>query len=714
MHQDLRARIPACAQCKEVLRGGGHRAKVCSLDSIPSLVLILFDYFPACGDAAGRRGSVMRPSKTASTGALALLLVALPSLADETMSEAIVVTATRFSDTDPSVPSNISVITRQDIRNSPARSVPELLGSNAGVFVSQLGGGALGRDATVDLRGFGSTATSNTLVLVDGLRVNPVDMGTIVWSSIPLENVERIEIVRGSGSVLYGDGASGGVVNIITNKSGKPAASVATTLGDYGYKAVDVRFANGNDQAYFNLQLNHTDANGYRDNGQQDQRTASGRVGWLLDRGEVFMDFATYKESQGLPGSVLSAAYRHDPRSTRFPHNTEARDGYRIRPGVAYQLTGALRLEAEIGIEHQSLESRYVASSFFSDRNRDTFSLTPRLRWQHGLGKLDSETVLGADFYDSDVQAKNVGSPDQSASQKSSAIYLQNITDLTDKLALTTGARTQRVRQSASQDAYPAWFQPAMDGSTKRSRSAYDLGLAWAEAGWRLYGKTGTTFRFANTDELFGADPVTYAPVFAGDIKPQRGRINEIGGSLAIGAANFRASLYQLDLKDEIGYDAAQFANINFDPTRRKGAELEVDWKIASSWRSKLAYAYTDATFRRGSYSGNDVPLVSRHQANVQLIWDAQQAGTYTASARYVGKRRYGSDFANAQGWLSGYTTLDLQGAWDLKPWRITAKVMNVLDKKYSPFAGYSTSVNDAYYYPADRRGVFISGRYDF
>ncbi len=285
----------------------------------------------------------MRPLNTVSTGALALL-VALPSFADETMGEAIVVTATRFSDADPSMPSNISVITRQDIRNSPARSVPELLGSNAGVFVSQMGG-ALGRDATVDLRGFGSTATSNTLVLVDGLRVNPVDMGTIIWSSIPLENVERIEIVRGSGSVLYGDGASGGVVNIITNKSGKPAANLATTLGSYGYKAVDAKFANGNDHAYFNLQLNHTDADGYRDNGQQDQRTASGRVGWLLDRGEVFMDFATYKESQGLPGSVLSAAYRGDPRSTRFPHDTETRDGYRIRPGVAYQLTRALRLE---------------------------------------------------------------------------------------------------------------------------------------------------------------------------------------------------------------------------------------------------------------------------------------------------------------------------------------------------------------------------------
>jgi iron complex outermembrane receptor protein len=265
---------------------------------------------------------------------------------------AVIVTATRFNEADPGVAANISVITRQDIRNMPATNLPDVLSTRAGVDVRQLGG-VMGRDGTVDIRGFGATATSNTLILVDGLRINPVDSGSIIWSSIPLESVERIEIIRGSGAVLYGDGATGGVINIITDKSGRPRAAVTATLGSKDFKGADAQLANGNDKAYYNLFASYTDTNGYRDNGQQDQQSISGRAGWLLDRGEVFADFAAYKESAGQPGAIFSATYRNDPTSTRFPFNRENRDGYRIRPGVSYRLNDRLTIEAEIAKEHR-------------------------------------------------------------------------------------------------------------------------------------------------------------------------------------------------------------------------------------------------------------------------------------------------------------------------------------------------------------------------
>ena len=79
-----------------------------------------------------------------------------------------------------------------------------------------------------------------------------------------------------------------------------------------------------------------------------------------------------------------------------------------------------------------------------------------------------------------------------------------------------------------------------------------------------------------------------------------------------------------------------------------------------------------------------------RQQASAQLTWNAGRRGSYSAAARHVGERRYQDDFTNTQGMLSGYTTLDLQAAWNLKPWKITARILNALDKKYSPLAGYS------------------------
>ncbi len=626
---------------------------------------------------------------------------------------AVVVTATRFNEVDPGVAANISVITRQDIRNTPATNLPDVLSTRAGVDVRQLGG-AMGRDATVDIRGFGATATSNTLILVDGLRLNPVDLGAIIWSSIPLESVERIEIIRGSGTVLYGDGATGGVINIITDKSGRARAAATATLGSYGYRGADVQLANGNDKAYYNLFASHADANGYRDNGQQDQQAASGRVGWLLDRGEVFADFAVYKESAGQPGAIFSAAYRNDPTSTRTPSDTTERNGYRIRPSVSYRMNDRLTLEAELAQEHQELDSKYVNFASASDRTRDTTAFTPRLRWRHDLGALPSETVVGFDYYDGKVTADNTGFANQHASQESSAFYLQNITKFSQDLSLTLGSRTQRMKQTARQDAYAPFFSPAVSGRATRTKTAYDLGLSYARDDWRVYGKTGTSFRYANLDELFGFDPLTGLPVFAGDLKPQHGTTNEIGGSVAVGPATIRGSIYQLDLDDEIGYDASLFANINLPKTRRKGAELEGDWKIAESLQARLSYAYTDAEFREGVYSGNEIPLVPRNLASAQLTWNAGSAGSYSAAARHVGERRYLNDFANAQGMLSGYTTLDLQAVWNLKPWKITAKLINALDKKYSPNAGYDAGRNDTFYYPADPRSFFVSGRYDF
>ena len=629
----------------------------------------------------------------------------------------IVVTATRFSEVDPRVPANISVITRQDILNTPAQNLPAVLSTRAGVDVRQLGG-VMGRDATVDLRGFGATATSNTLILIDGLRLNPADLGSVIWSSIPLESVERIEIIRGSGSVLYGDGATGGVINIVTNKSGRPLAGVSATLGSYGYQGADVRLAHGNDDAYYNLFASYANSNGYRHNSQQDRQAASGRVGLLLGRGEVFSDFAVYQESAGQPGSLFSAAYHDDPRSTRYPSDTEERKGYRIRPGISYHLNDRLTFEGELAFDHQNLDAKYVSFATASNRVRDTTSLTPRLRWNHDLAVLPSETVFGFDYYDAEVTANNTGFADQGSSQESTAFYLQNITKFTERLSLTLGYRTQRVKQEAHQDAhqdaYAPFFSPAVEGEATRTKGAYDLGLAYAVDGWRVYGKTGTTFRFAKVDELFGFDTFTGLPVFAGELKPQHGRISEVGGSIALGSANIRASLYQLDLTDEIGFDAAVGANTNFSPTRRRGVEVEADWKIAESLQAKGAYAYTNATFRDGAYSGETVPLVPTNQASAQLTWNTGRSGSYSASARYVGDRRYDSDFANAQGMLAGYTTLDLQAFWDLKPWQITARLLNALDRKYSPLAGYSAFYNDTYYYPADGRSFFVSGRFDF
>lgn len=645
--------------------------------------------------------------------ALAIAALFHPSSHAAADEATVIVSATRFADADPRVPANISVITREDIRNTPAFDLPAVLRNHAGVDVRTLYG-SLGVDAAVDLRGFGDTAASNTLILVDGQRLNPIDMGSISWSAVPLESVQRIEIVRGAGTILYGDRASGGVINIVTDKSGRPRAAVTVTAGSFGHRGVDAHGAAGNDRGYFNVFAHHAETDGWRRNSQQDQQALSGRAGVYVGAGEVFVDWAAYKDSSGLPGYLRRAAWRTDPRSSASPDDWQKRDGHRLRPGVKLPLTGALTLEAELSAEREDQHADYASFGSASDRAKDMLSFTPRLRWRHGLGGLASETVLGLDHYDGDVDARYTTAPRQTAAQTSTAAYFQNTTSLTEAWAVTFGGRSQRMEQSAHQDAYAPWFSPAMDGSATRRRNAWDLGASYSGQGWRAYGKLGTTFRFANTDELFSFNPLTGNPAFAGDLRPQHGRIGEIGGSASLGPVQARAALYRMHLKDEIGYDGALGANVNFDPTRRQGLEAELDWRIAESLKAKLAYAYTDAEFRSGPYEGKRVPLVPRDKLTLQLTWDAGRAGSYSALANHVGSRRYSGDFSNLRGTLSGYTTLDLQAAWNLKPWTVTARLLNALDKRYAPYAGYSPWIADHYYYPADGRSFHLSARYDF
>ena len=657
----------------------------------------------------------MNPRLKPLTAALSVAFLApSPAVAADDL-DPVIVTATRFSEREVNVAANISVITRDDIRNTPATDLPSMLKASAGVDVRALYGG-LGIDSTIDIRGFGENAGSNTLILLDGQRLNPIDLGSVSWSAIPLDSVQRIEIQRGAGTVLYGDRATGGVVNIITDKSGTPRAGATIGIGSYDTQTVDANAAAGNDVGYFNVFGHYAHTDGWRDNSHAEQAALSGRGALYIGQGEGFIDYSVYNNRSGLPGPLLSAAYRSNPRSASTPNDSQRNNGYRLRPGIALPVTDTLRIEAEVSVERQDGHFNYVSFASEGDRTRESWSLTPRLRWQHGLGRLKSETVAGIDYYSGKVDATYTTSASQSAKQDSLGFYFQNTTEFGAGWAGTVGARNQRVDQSASQDAYLGFFgpQPGLEGSADYSRNAWDLGLTYSGNGWRAYGKGGTTFRFATTDELFGYDPFTGNPTFAGNLKPQTGTLGELGGSLALGPVTGRAAVYLMNLNDEIAYDGAVFSNVNLAPTRRQGLEFEADWRIVPSLLARVSYTYAESTFRDGIYDGNQVPLVPKNKAALRLSWDGDGFGQYTAIANYIGQRHYSGDYANALNMLPSYTTVDLMAAWNFKPWSISARMLNVFDKIYSPYAGYSTFQSDYYYYPADGRTFLMTASYSF
>jgi iron complex outermembrane recepter protein len=172
----------------------------------------------SCNAPAGKRAPkpeiIMRQTPLSLALSVVFIASAHAEPLPEFVGETIVVTPSRFAESDGVRPANVTVISRRDIEDNPATTLPAILADYAGIAARDLFGNNAS-NSTVDIRGFGAAAGQNTLVLVDGRRLNDVDLSGVMWSAIPLSAIERIEIVRGGASVLHGAGAVGGVINII-------------------------------------------------------------------------------------------------------------------------------------------------------------------------------------------------------------------------------------------------------------------------------------------------------------------------------------------------------------------------------------------------------------------------------------------------------------------------------------------------------------------
>ena len=179
----------------------------------------------------------------------------------------VVITDTRLTSGLPGA--STITITSERIENSPYQTLAEILSTLPGIQFRSLYSDPTGSKDVVDVRGFGATAESNTLILLDGRRQNDMEIEKSFLANIPLESIERIEIIKGSaGSVLYGDGAIGGVINIITKHPAKSdRANIKIAAGSFSTKKTDISVAQVKDNFSISLHGQITDTDGYRQNG---------------------------------------------------------------------------------------------------------------------------------------------------------------------------------------------------------------------------------------------------------------------------------------------------------------------------------------------------------------------------------------------------------------------------------------------------------------
>ena len=635
------------------------------------------------------------------------------------------VTVTRPNIEDGTLGFAATVIDAAKIAQSPAVSLPALLAQEPGVQFRDLFGGQ-GVRATIDLRGFGATATQNAVILLNGRRLNDFDNAGVEFANIPRENIRRIEILRGnSAAVLYGDGAVGGAVNIIT-RPGAPtngaqanSASVAGAAGSFGLRESRVSVARSSRDYNLSFDGNGTWASGWRDNNGLEQKGASLEVRRLLASGqggvwghrEWYATLAADAQHLGLPGARrvnLTTGLdqvHNDPTGATTPTDFVDQTGLRSAFGVARVLPGGAELGIDGGIRTKAQDSIVIspfgnAFSTVTNTRLATYSFTPKVRWNGGaLGG-----VAGLDYIYSDynqVARQGVGNTPvhrYDLKQHSLAVYGLAEKRVTAADEMSAGLRLQNIRFIGGDELDPKYVTTFLgvpfDGH--RASARIDDG-EWAghlgvdhrlSRDAAVFGRLGRSFRMPTVDERV----LSSATYDSFGLRVQTSWDAETGVRWQAAGASLRVSLYVMHLKDEIAFDAGTFLTQNIDQTRRWGVEAGADVPLAPSLSLAVGAAWTRAVFRAGANDGNDVPLVSKWTGSATLRWAFAPDWTFASTLTAVGPRRMENDDANEGQPIAGHGLVDVKVATKQGAWTFAAQANNLFDREYFNYAVRSAS----------------------
>ena len=635
--------------------------------------------------------------------------------------EAVVVTATRFPERRLDSGVGMIVVNVETIAASTATTLPELLARTAGIHVRNNSGSP---DLQLDMRGFGITGDQNTLVLLDGIRINQNDLSPTQLSAIPLNAIERIEILPGSGAVQYGGGASGGTINIITRgpRRGEKSGAVYAGAGSYGGDEARANLNVAGNEAGLSLSASHQGSDGYRRNNRLRQDNIAGDLRLFGDNSSLAIKFGGDQQRLGLPGERNENQFVSDPRGAKNPNDWSAQEGgYVTLQGRTD--SGGVELAADLGRRDQRSSANYPSLGSFLDVKTRSTTFSPRLRWTGTPGDADVSVVAGLDLAEWDYHRRIAGSSAAIAdpfsrtdgSQSSGALYLQGNAMVTAATKLAAGLRSQQVQNDVT-NSFGGFGSPQRQS---RSVRAGEFGLHHVlTERLAVFGKLGTSFRFATVDEN--------GYTATGELlEPQTARQGEVGIQYRKNGARLRATLYVVNLRNEIYFSPLVVpfgANTNLSPTRRQGLEIQGNAALAENVDLSGNLALQTARFRNGVYggvdaSGRDIPLVPRSLVTLRLTWQAAAKTRLSGTLAYTGRQRYDNDQANAySGTMPAYAVADVKLVHETGGWILSAIAANLFDKRY-----YSYGIVDSFacatrvcVYPQTGRTLFASAEYRF
>lgn len=653
----------------------------------------------------------------------------------------VVVEASRLARVAAEMPSDVQVITRSQVVESGANNLTELLSQKVPSLAFHHVSGNNPAATQITPLGYGENGFGRLLVLVDGERLNNPDMSGQNLAQVPFGSIRQIEILNGPQTVLHGNNAAGGVVNVITDAQDDGThGKVEIHGGSWGSVGGSLSLRGGLPSAgthyWAHGGWDHSD--GYRSRTSFDTYTAGGGVRQDFDNGSSlrfssFFDDATYE----VPGELTRDEWKSAPTLSKdlsiVGHGDYRRTTFGVRSTAYGVVDEENDVKVDLGVSRRHMQADahmggvsygYVWSSL-DDRDYDTyvFDVSPQWINRTSVFSLENELTVGSLYRFERLHALQSSDYGYGPSVSKYALnrhdmgfFVSDTCHLTDWLSVEAGGRYERLWNENTQ---------ALSSSLVNDLYAYDASLLLAPTeDFKAYLRFARYFNAPHLDETVGGYDAAFNYVQERMLKAEHGWRGDLGCDYSFLDGGFLGGdLFLGKSEDEVMYfPAAPYKNNMNSPwdILRYGFNGRIGWEKEKVAGLALRYAYVDATFDGGEYDGNRVPLVSRQTVSADgrvYLWDecfvfggyryqtdqfcySDFANDGYGSGRHnripsYGLFRAGAQYAPTYGWLNGV--------------RVGFAVENLFDKNYCDYAGYGT-----YYWPGVGRCYTFTVSYEF
>ena len=563
-----------------------------------------------------------------------------------------------FNEVDTFAPFSSEVYTQDDIKNSNATNIYDFLSQNTSLSLAPSSGNRFSKK--ISARGYGLTIGSHNLVVtLNGRRLNNIDTSGPEIAGVNINDIERVEITKGSGSVIYGDSAMAGAIHFYTKKNIQ--TKISTTSGNYGVSQTSASVGINDEKIDLNISLDNSKHDGFhkaatggvKDKGKQTKSSIGGT--YTTDGGtEISLDLYRTNSDIRYQNYLSDAQFEADPTGSGSGSRYTYRDAESSTTNFKVKRNWGENFEFTTNRSAIDKESRNFYS--YSGATVDNYKYDYKsndylLTYTNGDIKIDS----GVNIFDGKRTVESTSVSSRNTTSKENLGVFSQLQYFRNDSVFTVGARSEKVDYKYSPESGTAL-------SGEYDLNAFDIGINTSlSPNTTIFTNYNHAFQAPLIDRFFisATWPAT-GQVFNGFVRPSKSRTFNIGLNHLTDNSKTKLTLYRSNIKDEMFLCKSNAAsdcglygdNLNLDKSHKQGLELQNKYVFSPKWSTGLNYAYTIAKIDSddkgaGALNGKTNPMTSKHNISASVIYSLSNKTNMTLTQKYRSEAFAEEDYAN-------------------------------------------------------------------